>query len=100
MTPPAAVLAGARTTGMGGADKGLRGSMNRRNRPRARRFRSNTSPDIVARLCCTNGVRDSLLDASGVATAHERLPPCDVQEQEPAFVQHGAEAARFAIDPV
>ena len=54
----------------------------------------------LERLCCTNGVRDSLLGSSGVATAHERLLPCDVQDPELAFGQHGAEAARFAIDPV
>ena len=44
-------------------------------------------------LCFTNGVRDSLFKFSRVATAHEQLPPYDVQDQELAFVQHGAKAA-------
>ena len=52
------------------------------------------------RLCCTNGVRDSLCESSVVAGEHEQLVPYDVQDQELAFVQHGAEAARFAIDLV
>ncbi|WP_165832674.1 hypothetical protein [Phaeobacter sp. JL2872] len=51
-------------------------------------------------LCFTNGARDSLFKFSRVATAHEQLPPYDVQDQELAFIQHGAEAARFAIDLV
>ena len=51
-------------------------------------------------LCCTNGVRDSLFESSGVATVHEQLVPYEVQDQELAFVQHGAEAARFAINLV
>jgi len=51
-------------------------------------------------LCCTNGARDSLIESSGVAMMHEQLVPYDVQDQELAFVQHGAEAARFAIDLV
>ena len=51
-------------------------------------------------LCCTNGVRDSLCESSVVAGEHEQLVPYDVQDQELAFVQHGAEAARFAIDLV
>ena len=50
--------------------------------------------------CCTNGVRDSLCESSVVAGDHEQLVPYDVQDQELAFVQHGAEAARFAIDLV
>lgn len=52
------------------------------------------------RLCCTNGVGDSLFESSGVAMFYEQLVPYDVQDQELAFVQHGAEAARFAIDLV
>ena len=51
-------------------------------------------------LCCTNGVRDSLFESSMVAGGHEQLVPYEVQDQELAFVQHGAEAARFAIDLV
>ena len=51
-------------------------------------------------LCCTNGLRDSLFESSVVAGEHEHLVPYDVQDQELAFVQHGAEAARFAIDLV
>ena len=51
-------------------------------------------------LCCTNGVRDSLFEPSGVATAHEQLVPYEVQDQELAFVQHGVKAARFAINLV
>lgn len=39
-------------------------------------------------------------ESSGVATAHERLVPCDVQDPELAFVQHGVEVARFAFDLV
>ncbi len=53
-----------------------------------------------AGLCCTNRVRDSLFESSMVAGEHEQLVPYDVQDQELAFVQHGAEAARFAIDLV
>uniref|UniRef100_UPI00248EEEB9 hypothetical protein n=1 Tax=Phaeobacter italicus TaxID=481446 RepID=UPI00248EEEB9 len=52
------------------------------------------------RLCCTNGERDSLFESSGVATVHEQLVRYEVQDQELAFVQHGAEAARFAINLV
>ncbi len=51
-------------------------------------------------LCCTNGMRDSLFESSGVATLHEQLVPYEVQNQKLAFVQHGAEEARFAIDLV
>lgn len=54
----------------------------------------------VVRLCCTNGEMDSLFESSGVATVHEQLVPYEVQDQELAFVQHGAEAARFAINLV
>ena len=54
----------------------------------------------LGRLCCTNGVGDSLFESSGVAMFYEQLVPYDVQDQELAFVQHGAEAARFAIDLV
>jgi hypothetical protein len=59
-----------------------------------------TSVSRVTWLCCTNGVRDSLFESSGVATMHEQLVPYEVQDQELAFVQHGAEAARFAINLV
>ena len=52
------------------------------------------------RLCCTNGVRDSLFKSKMVADQHEQLVPYEVQDQELAFVQHSAEAARFAIDLV
>ena len=48
-------------------------------------------------LYCTNGVRDTLFEAGGVATVHEQLVPYEVQDQELAFVEYGAEAARFAI---
>ena len=51
-------------------------------------------------LCCTNGVRDSLFESSVVAGLDEQLVPYDVQDQELAFVQYGAEAARFAINLV
>ncbi|PRY89492.1 DDE family transposase [Donghicola tyrosinivorans] len=50
--------------------------------------------------CCANGVKDSLRESSGVATVHEQLVPYKVQDQELAFVEHGAEAARFAINLV
>jgi hypothetical protein len=56
--------------------------------------------DASDRLCCINRVRDSLFESSWVATMHEQLVPCEVQDQELAFVQHGAEAARFAINLV
>ena len=59
-----------------------------------------TSFGASTRLCCTNGVRDSLFESSGVATVHEQLVPYEVQDQELAFVQHSAEAARFAINLV
>ena len=51
-------------------------------------------------LCCTKGVRDSLRESSVVADGHEQLVPYEVQDQELAFVQYGAEATRFAIDLV
>ena len=54
----------------------------------------------LIRLCCTNGVRDSLFESSWVAMVHEQLVPYEVQDQELAFVQHGVEAARFAINLV
>ncbi len=53
-----------------------------------------------ARLCCTNGLRDSLFESSVVAGVHEQLVPYDVQDQELAFVQHGVEAAWFPVDLV
>ncbi len=51
-------------------------------------------------LCCTNGVRDSSREYSVIADCHEQLVPYEVQDQELAFVQRGAEAARFAINLV
>ena len=51
-------------------------------------------------LCCTNGVRDSLRESSVIAGEHEQLVPYEVQDLELAFVQHGAEAARFVINLV
>ena len=38
-------------------------------------------------FCCTNSVRYSLFESSGVATVHEQLVPYEVQDQELAFVQ-------------
>ena len=55
---------------------------------------------VFERLCCTNGMRDSLFESSWVATMHEQLVPYEVQDQELAFVQHGVKAARFAINLV
>ncbi len=52
------------------------------------------------RLCCTNGLKDSLFDSRVVAGWHEQLVPYDVQDQDLAFVQFRAEAARFAFYPV
>ena len=52
------------------------------------------------RLCCTNQLRDSLYESSVVAGGYEQLVPYEVQDQELAFVQHGAKAARFAINLV
>ena len=51
-------------------------------------------------LCCINRVRDSSHESSVVAGEHEQLVPYEIQDQELAFVQHGAEAARFAINLV
>ncbi len=51
-------------------------------------------------LCCTNQLRDSLYESSVVAGGYEQLVPYEVQDQELAFVQHGAKAARFAINLV
>ena len=51
-------------------------------------------------LCCTNGVRDTLCVSSVIAGEHEQLVPYEVQDLELAFVQHGPEAARFAINLV
>tara|TARA_B100000767_G_scaffold259291_1_gene268925 strand:- start:1080 stop:1346 length:267 start_codon:yes stop_codon:yes gene_type:complete len=45
-------------------------------------------------------VRDPLVGSSAVAGGHEQLVPYEVQDQELAFVQYSAEAARFAIDLV
>ena len=44
--------------------------------------------------------RDSLFESRVVAGDHEQLVPYEVQDQELAFVQYGAEAARFAINLV
>ena len=51
-------------------------------------------------LCCTNGLRDSSRESSVIVDCYEQLVPYDVQDPELAFVQHSAEAARFAIDLV
>jgi hypothetical protein len=56
--------------------------------------------DAFEGLCCTNWLRDSLFESSVIAGCHEQLVTYEVQDQELAFVQHGAEAARFAIDLV
>ena len=63
-------------------------------------FVAGTLIETAEGLCCTNRLRDSLFESSVVAGEHEQLVPYDVQDQELAFVQHGAEAARFAIDLV
>ncbi len=55
---------------------------------------------VLTRLCCTNQLRDSLYESSVVAGGYEQLVPYEVQDQELAFVQHGAKAARFAINLV
>lgn len=54
----------------------------------------------MARLCCTNRLRDSLFESNMVADRYEQLVPDAVQDQELAFVQHGAEAARFSCNLV
>ncbi len=54
----------------------------------------------VMRPCCTNQLRDSFYESSVVAGGYEQLVPYEVQDQELAFVQHGAKAARFAINLV
>jgi len=36
-----------------------------------------------------------MFNSSGVVTMHEQLFPDDAQDQELAFVQHGAEAERI-----
>jgi len=51
-------------------------------------------------LCCTNWVMGSLCESSVTADEHEQLVPYEVQDLELAFVQHGPEAARFAINLV
>ena len=51
-------------------------------------------------LCCTNQLSDSFYESSVVAGGYEQLVPYEVQDQELAFVQHGAKAARFAINLV
>ena len=45
--------------------------------------------------CCTNQLRGSFYESSVVAGGYEQLVPYEVQDQELAFVQHGAKAARF-----
>ena len=50
--------------------------------------------------CCTNQLRDSFYESSVVAGGYEQLVPYEVQDQELALVQHGAKAARFAINLV
>ena len=35
--------------------------------------------DVFARLCCINGVRDSLFESSVVAQGHEQLVPYEIQ---------------------
>ena len=52
------------------------------------------------RPCCTNQLRGSFYESSVVAGGYEQLVPYEVQDQELAFVQHGAKAARFAINLV
>ena len=42
----------------------------------------------------------SLCEFSVTADEHEQLVPYEVQDLELAFVQHGAEAARFVINLV
>ncbi|WP_420011992.1 hypothetical protein [Tateyamaria sp.] len=54
----------------------------------------------LTRPCCTNQLRDSFYESSVVAGGYEQLVPYEVQDQELAFVQHGAKAARFAINLV
>ena len=56
--------------------------------------------NLRCRLCCTNRLRDSLFESSVIAGCHEQLVPYEVQDQELAFVQHGAEAARFSFNLV
>lgn len=51
-------------------------------------------------LCCTNRLGDSLFESSVIAGCHEQLVTYEVQDQELAFVQHGAEAARFSCNLV
>lgn len=51
-------------------------------------------------LCCTNGVRDSLIESRVVAGSDVQLVPYEIQDEELAVVQLGVEAARFAIDLV
>ena len=43
---------------------------------------------------------DSLFESSVIAGCHEQLVPYEVQDQELAFLQHGAEAARFSFNLV
>ena len=56
--------------------------------------------DKVEGPCCTNQLRGSFYESSVVAGGYEQLVPYEVQDQELAFVQHGAKAARFAINLV
>ena len=48
---------------------------------------------IRVRPCCTNQLRDSFYESSVVAGGYEQLVPYEVQDQELAFVQHGAKAS-------
>ena len=61
---------------------------------------SNSSPHLwgcLLRLCCTNGVRESLFESSVVAGEHEQLVPYDVQDQE----ERSFEAVRICLgDPI
>jgi hypothetical protein len=45
-------------------------------------------------------MRDSLFEIRVLAGRHEQLFPFEVQDQELAFVQHGAEGAWLPVDLV
>ena len=51
-------------------------------------------------LCCTNPVRDSSRESSMVAGWHEQTDTPDLQDQELAIIQQGAEASWLADDLV
>ena len=61
---------------------------------------SDTELEAKVGPCCTNQLRGSFYESSVVAGGYEQLVPYEVQDQELAFVQHGAKAARFAINLV